>query len=233
MSIAIITACWRRPQVFELFLRQCRQLQPAPVAIVCAGSPGDQCEELARSYGIRYAQVPNDLPTKWNHAVGMAAAVEEATHFLFMGSDDLMDQRMWTYYHQYTGAHLSLSDLCFMDLATQRVAYWPGYVGRRQGEPIGAAKLVRRDVLQAMQWQPFTPGRPNALDYDMHQRVLQAGFTVDVVPMHTTQGLCIDIKDRSSLTPWATILRQPGVVLLNPKWLQRRYPQLHTLITSS
>jgi hypothetical protein len=231
MSIAIITACWRRPAVFRMFLHQCRALQPQPVAIVCAGSPGDQCAALAQEYGITYQSVPNEMGPKWNHAVAMASGLEQATHFLFMGSDDIMDQRMWEYYQAYTGAHLGLLDLCFADLLTKRVAYWPGYVGRRAGEPIGAAKLVRADVLDALGWEPFPPNRPNALDGDMHARVLQAGFTVDTVRMSDTGGLCMDIKDRHSLTPWATILQQPGVVLQNPRWLQRRFPSIHNLIT--
>jgi hypothetical protein len=232
MSIAIITACWKRPETFNAFLLHTLSLNPAPVAIVCAGSPGDECEDIARGHGIRYEQVPNEMGLKWNHVVGMASKVK-ATHYLFMGSDDMMDQPMWEYYQSYQGQHLSLRDLFFYDGPTQSLVYWPGYIGRRAGEPIGAAKLVRRDVLAALHWKPFDP-RPerwNALDYDMHMAIRALGVKVKVVRMSDTGGVCLDVKDAGSCTPWDKILIQPGIKIMNRRWLERRSPQLHEALS--
>jgi hypothetical protein len=154
-KVAIITACWKRPEVFRLFCQWVAQLKPRP-QVVCAGSPRDGCEAIAREHGLTYEQVPNEMARKWNHAVGMAQQTD-ATHFLFMGADDFMDQAMWDYYQRFEGEHLGLLDLLFYDRPSGRAAYWPGYSNRRTGEPIGACKLVRRDVLEKLHWAPFDP----------------------------------------------------------------------------
>lgn len=223
MSIAVITACWKRPALFDAFVRHTLTLKPTE--LFCAGSPEDQCSKVAESHGIVYEKVPNVLSDKWNHAVQMARN-STATHFLLMGSDDFMDRKMWAYYEAYSGPHLSLRDLYFMGALSKRVFYWPGYVGKRAGEPIGAAKLVRRDVMEKLDWTPFLPARPKALDYDMHQAMQRIGVGVDVVTMEQTGGICIDVKGDGSMTTMATIQRQPGTTMVPSNWLQNNCPEL-------
>jgi hypothetical protein len=232
MSIAIITACWKRPETFRAFLLHSMQLEPAPVAILCAGSPDDECADIAAEFGIHYQQVPNVMSHKWNHAVGMASGTK-ATHYLFMGSDDFMDHRMWDYYQRYTGDHLGLKDLYFYNEPTKATAYWPGYLTKRRGEPIGAAKLVRREVLEALGWAPFStdPARWNSLDRDMHQAVINLGVKQDVVTMRDTGGICLDVKGTGGLTTWQTIIRQPGVKVHGPHWLRDKCPQLNEALS--
>lgn len=207
--IVVITACWKRPEVFRVFLQNMAALKPAPV-VVCAGSPGDGCEQLAREFGVVYEQVPNQLATKWNHAIAMGLQVP-AAYYLLMGADDLMDQRCWNYYQRYRGQHLALLDYYFFNPAAKQTLHWPGYTTvLRKGEPIGAAKLLRADVLRMIH-PPFDVRRPMALDFDMHRRVRSLAVRVDVVPMKETGGISLDVKTAHNLTPWSTIKAQPGM----------------------
>lgn len=222
--IAIITACWKRPEVFRLFCQWVAQLKPRP-EVVCAGSPRDGCEAIAREHGLIYEQVPNEMARKWNHAVGMAQGIN-ASHFLLMGADDFMDQRMWDYYQRFEGEHLGLLDLLFYDRPSARAAYWPGYSNRRTGEPIGACKLVRHDVLEKLNWAPFDPRRPGSDEYAMHHAMLKMGIPLTTVRMEQTGGLAFDVKDSGSLTAWRTVLRQPGVKVVPEISMEAQSPEL-------
>lgn len=225
MSICIISACWQRPRVTASFLRHHKGLDPAPVGIIMAGSPGDGHEGVDFT-GVHYFQVPNVMGAKWNAAVQAAKAVD-ADHYLFMGSDDFMDQAMWSHYNTYTGQHLALLDLFFHDGLTDQTIYWPGYVGPRRKEPIGAAKLVRRDVLDVIDWRPFRERRNAALDYDMHRNIRSIGAVVDVVPMSATGGICVDLKGPDNATSWRTITMQPRVRMMPEGWMRDTHPALH------
>lgn len=225
MSICIISACWQRPEVTAAFIRHHQSLTPAPAGIIMAGSPADG-HQMVDFAGVNYFRVPNVLAAKWNAAV-LAAREVDADHYLFMGSDDFMDQAMWTHYSAFMGHHLSLLDLYFHHAASDATLYWPGYVGPRRGEPIGAAKLVRRDVLDLIDWQPFTERRNAALDYDMHRKIRGAGATIDVVRMEATGGICVDLKGSISATPWKVITRQPKVEMMPDGWMRREHTALH------
>ena len=227
MSIAVITASWKRPQVFAAFLAHTSTLT---TDIYCAGSTADECKDIAKTHRIAYERVLNILSDKWNHAVQMAKQ-STATHFLFMGSDDFMDANMFGYYDRYQGQHLALRDLYFMDTNNRQLAYWPGYRGRREGEPIGAAKLVRRDIMEALNWRPFLEGRNNALDFDMNAAITALGVKIDTVPMSDTGGICVDVKSSDSITTMRTILRQPGVQPLPAGYLAKHHKDLDKAMT--
>lgn len=227
--IAVITACWQRPDVFELFLRNMAALDPAPV-VLCAGSPGDRCEKLARRFNVLYRSVPNRMGPKWNYAASMAR-LHPAQYYLFMGSDDLMDQRCWDYYQRYDGQHLALLDYYFYNLPTHELAYWPGYRGPRAGEPIGAGKLVRADVLADVNYRPFQEHRPNALDHDMHHTLTRRGWDVDVVPMKATGGISLDLKGPGNATRWETITGIPYVRMEKAGALKKLSPFLWKLVS--
>ena len=224
-EVVIITACWQRPAVFRFFCQWYTQLQPRPV-IVCAGSPGDCCEEIASEFGVVYEQVENVMGPKWNHACQMASKVR-ARYYLFMGSDDVMDRGMWSFYQEFNGQHLGLLDLFFYERASRSMAYWPGYKdARRKGEPIGACKLVSREVMDALQWAPFPDDRPNALDFDMHNRILALGVQPTVLPMGQAGGIAVDVKDAGSLTAFGRIMAQSGVRYVKAPNMERQSPEL-------
>lgn len=228
MSIAIVTASWKRPDMLDRFLTHCTAL--GPVAIVCAGSPDDECAEVAAKHRVTYEQVPNVMNEKWNHAAAMALKTD-ATHFLFLGSDDFMSHTMWVYYSDYEGDQLSLRDLCFHNTRTRGLAYWPGYRGKRKDEPIGAAKLLSRRLLELLMPYPFgKERRPRGLDRQLYLNVTAHGVTIDIVNMSDTGGICVDAKGPDSMTKWTTILAMPGTHLMPAGWLKRNFPELHRIL---
>lgn len=194
-KITICTAVWKRPEVFKTFLESWLALDPVP-AIVVVGSLEDECEQIALDYGCGYYRMPNKpVGRKWN------LAHQEALHgdyFLTTASDDVMDQNMWTYYNNFEGERLCLSDLYFYDTVSKKAIYWKGYQDRtRIGHPIGAHQLHRRDVMEKMNWKPFIDTSMGN-EADTHKKCQALGIKTTCVKMHETGGIGIDIKSKDS-----------------------------------
>lgn len=197
-KITICTAVWKRPEVFEIFLNSWLALDPVP-SIFVMGSLEDECAELANQYGCYYMRVSNEkVGYKWNLAHIAAANFQQVNYFLTTASDDVMDQNMWTYYNNFEGERLCLSDLYFYDTVSKKAIYWRGYQNKqRLGHPIGAHQIHRRDVLEKMNWKPFND---NAMgnEADTHTKCIALGIQTTCVKMHETGGIGIDIKSKDS-----------------------------------
>ncbi len=203
-KICIITGAWKRHKVLAAALGN--WLSHHAVEVVVAYSPGDpQVERTLRTYGVRTVKVANRLGEKFNAATRAARQVQ-ADYYLHMGSDDLVDDALWAHYANYQGTHMGLLDWYFHYLPTGATRYWPGYTGAREGEPIGAGKLVRRDVMEAIGWQPFDAKRPNALDYDQHHKLTTVAGPADLFRLRDLDAVGVDLKDDQNLTSWPRIL---------------------------
>ena len=224
MSICIVSACWKRPEVTRAFIRHHMSLTPAPAGIIMAGSPGDGHEGVDFT-GVNYFHTPNVLGAKWNAAIRAAREVE-ATHYIYMGSDDFLDQAMWDYFQRYTGHYIGLLDLYFHDAATERTLYWPGYVGPRRLEPIGCGKVISREAMERIGWEPFGDARNRTVDYDQHHKLLRSGVTCDRVRMRSTGGICVDLKTGINMNSMGVIARQPRVMWMPMGWMRRKHAAL-------
>lgn len=224
MSVAILTASWKRPDVFRLFLAHVTKHVPAS-DVYCAGSHDDLCDGIAKEFGIAYERVPNEMGAKWNHAATMSK-YSTATHRLFLGSDDFLDARLWAFAHAYDGQHFGLRDCLIHQMETGRTLHWRGYIGPRAGEPVGAGKIIGAEVLDALGWEPFQAGRTHTLDHDMHRKMAAQGFTIDVRPMREV-GLLVDVKTANNLTSWHRLRSDRPSRALPPNWLRETSPALY------
>jgi len=223
MSVAVVTAAWKRPEVFRAFLRHVTRIIP-PSEVFCAGSPDDGCDTIANKFGIVYERVPNEMGAKWNHAT-MMSRDSEATHRLFLGSDDFMDDRLWSFADQYTAEHFGLRDCLIYHKETGRAVHWRGYIGKREGEPVGAGKIIAASVLDRLHWQPFVAGRTRTLDNDMQRKMIELGVTVEVRPMREV-GLLVDVKTGDNLTSWNRLRSDRPSKTIPPGWWEANAPDL-------
>lgn len=224
MSVAVVTASWKRPEVFRRFLAHVTKHVP-PSQVYCAGSPDDLCDGIAKEFGIVYDRVPNEMGSKWNHAVRMSGD-SEASHRLFLGSDDFLYDRLWSFAQAYHGDHFGLRDCLIHQMETRRTLHWRGYIGSRAGEPVGAGKIISTEVLDALGWEPFSAGRSRSLDLDMHRKMGVLGVQVDVQPMRSV-GLLVDVKTGDSLTSWHRLRSDRPSRALPPNWLRETSPALY------
>lgn len=202
--IAVITGCWRRAEVVEACVRSWQAL--GAVEVVAAYTPGDaKAKAVLDACGARTVEAPNRLAIKFNAAT-LAAKEVYVDYFLHMGSDDLVCSKLWAAYQTYTGKHMALTDWYFHNLPTNETRYWPGYAGPRAGEPIGAGKLIRRDVMERIKWKPFTDSRDGALDFDQHHKLVAADAPPDCFRLKDLDAVGVDLKGPDNATPWKRIL---------------------------
>jgi len=194
--ITVVTAAWFRPKRFEIFLKNYTNLIPKP-QIVVAGSPEDpETERLARAYGCHFISSPNQpLGSKWNDAVEFACKLP-SDYILIEGSDDYMDQKMWSYMNAFTGDYLGLRDFYLYDSQRRQYIRWKGYKdGRRLNEPLGSGKLIKVKFLEKCNFRPHEENRQRGLDFKVHENVMSAGATLTLVNQSETGGINIGIKD--------------------------------------
>ena len=91
MKICIITAVWKRPEVFKIFAESIKLLK-GDIVVCVVGSEGDKSRKMVESYGFQYTEAPNKpLWVKWNQAAILASQTD-ADYYLLMGSDDIINQ---------------------------------------------------------------------------------------------------------------------------------------------
>ena len=198
-KIIISTLVWKRPEIFEIWAENVSNLKPKPEVLI-AGSEGDQCAEICRRYGFHYVQAPNKLlGRKANASVELGRNLEW-DYMMLTGSDDILDQKMWDYYQNFQGEVLGLSDYYFLNLPDMRMIYWKGYDLRRKGEPIGACKLLRRDVIEKLDFKPFSDTSIHPDEHETQVRLEKIGVETKTVKVGETGGMSIDLKTEANIS---------------------------------
>lgn len=226
-KVTISTLCWKRPDVFEMFCRNITSLNPRP-QIVVAGSEGDQCEAIAKKYGCIYFQTQNKLLGKKANESVKKALETDCDYIMLTGSDDLISQSQWEYYCKYKGEYLGLLDYYFFNIPDGRMIYWAGYKFKpRIGEPIGAGKLIKKDVAQLMEGLLFSEKSLQPDEHDTHKKAIEMGVKMDLVTCKETKGIGIDIKGEGSITRFALWNNAQYII---PSNTLEQYPELESLI---
>lgn len=195
VRIALITACWRRSALTELFWEWTQHLRhwwrKHDVAAFASVSEASHAA-LARQFGAEVAWANNEpLGGKWNVA---CQAARGADAVLVMPSDDFFDEivarallsRTWL------DGLVGLKDLYFLHARTGDLMFYPG---RSKLWPVMPARLIGANVLEGWGWKLWPDERRQGLDGDipecqMHLLSLQDG------------GCLVDIKTDESMTPW-------------------------------
>lgn len=226
--ITVVSCCYKRPEVFEIWLKCWLMLDPVP-QIVVAGSPDDQCEDIALRYGIHYTKVKNQpVGNKWNAAHQLAREVAPNDYYLTTGSDDVMCQNMWDYYSAFKGDRLTLEDLYFIDLPTRKAIHWKGYTdNHRLGWPIGAHQLTSHEVMSRIDFLPFNP-KSMAHEHDTLKKMRSIGVDEGTIPMWMTGGIGIDLKSKGSFSKFR---QWNNSFFVNTKDLHTLAPELIDTIT--
>ena len=226
-KITFSSLCWKRPDTFELWCKNLTSLVPRPT-IVVAGSPQDQCKEIAERYGVIYEQTQNKvLGAKANHSVRMAKETE-CTHVILTGSDDLMSQKQYEFYLNFKGECLGLLDYYFLQIEDGRMIHWKGYAaGKRIGEPIGGAKMLSREVMDKLDWMPFSETSRHPDEHETQMKLNKLGIVVKTVTNEHTGGIGIDIKNSENITRF-TLWNNSKYVMA--KTVLENEPELYQLI---
>ena len=199
--IGIISALWRRPALTEIFLIQLRRLSnlyniPSVVAI----SEGD-CRVLCDKWGVSsYVVVDNEpLGNKFNAAMERMGEGYNPDYVMVLGSDNFINDAYIQHLQHICNISrwdlISSTDLYFMSLDYERIKF--GQLGYYNfGKRVGPGRCYSREVLEKVNWRPWTNAKETGLDRnsyfytkDASPEMLERAYSIK-----DSGGFIIDIK---------------------------------------
>jgi len=211
MKIVIVTAVWKRPNVFALFAKGVHHLQAHAaksgyqVKVAISGSEGRTSEKMVKSQGFNYVERPNQpLARKMNAALKEARKMDP-DYVLLVGSDTVIHPSLFDVYDEYIQQGIDLIaalDWYFYDLRTLRCSYWGGYIDSRAGHPCGCGRVVSRELLDKWDWKIWEDRHSFGLDNSMQLLINKGNFTYATFKMKERQAFGIEIKSEVNMTPF-------------------------------
>jgi hypothetical protein len=172
-----------RHPLLRLTVDRIKRQAGCEVHVVCVGGE-DDCEYCRDALGVEAHHHDNyPLGAKWQFAFAMCRQYQPDA-VLFLGSSDwVCDDWCRTMYAdiQATGCGMiGKRSIDFLDVGRDgliRGLRWNGYhLGSgREDEPIGAGRLLSRQLLDAIDWQAFDRNIDFGLDYSMLVHSMRRG----------------------------------------------------------
>lgn len=122
---------------------------------------------------------------------------------IMMGSDDYLDQAAYDLIVEKLVDHdyISFRDIIFESGGHEYL--WKGYAkgNPRHGEPAGAGKVIRRDLLNRIEWNVWSDYNIGRTDYVAHRMLITECTSSYTISCATDNVRLVDVKDRHSTTP--------------------------------
>ena len=144
---------------------------------------------------------PNTISGKAQASLELCKQVDHDAVML-MGCDDYIDKKALLLVKELLKDHdyIGFLDIYFRDGG--EYLYWPGYTsGNRIGEPAGAGKTVRKDLLERMDYKVFKDTGNGNTDLDSHKALIEYAKTPIMISCKAEGVMLVDIKDGESTTP--------------------------------
>lgn len=165
--------------------------------VICAGSePEDRqiCEKTGAIW-IQHRNQP--LGAKWN------AAFKEAKKYnpdacLFVGSSDWLSDNWLPVMIPYLSNYdlIGVPGCHFLHLCDEPLlCHWKGYTNGRDGESIGIGRLLSRQLLERIHYEPFKPELNNSLDSSMQQTCSRHAARIHLVDSHKIKAVSISTNE--------------------------------------
>lgn len=234
MKFAIISAVWKRPDVFPLFAKGLHNLIdsfPQHQFKVCiAGSEGETSRDMVTKEGFDYIEHPNQpLGQKFNAALQLAKDFDPDFVFL-TGSDDLISPRTFQIYLDIIGkyrriASIGTKDFYFYHLPTGKASYWGGYINHRKGNTCGAGTMLSREFVELWNWKIWKDDLERGLDGSVHKKLKMTFLRKIYFSLKKHGVVSVDLKNNDSLTRfklWPNTQFIPSKIITDEfKYLQR------------
>ncbi len=228
-SITILTCVWQRPELTDFVLGYYQSMKDQvagylDLSLVAVGSEGDTSRMLCEAHGWTYVEHPNQpLGSKWN--AGLPAVRDmDSDAVLIVGSDDLLDARafeLYVYCLNQGARFVGLLDMFFYDHAENKLFHWPGFVGPRNGEPIGLGRLIHREYLEWAQWKLWDDSLTQKLDRSAFETLAprltdpNAGGRHKLVRSRETGIAPVDIKTATNMWTFGQVAGTAKVEFLD------------------
>lgn len=177
------------------------------VEVVVAGSEGDASRELVESYeNFHYLETPN-VPIGRKANLRFAACRERDPDYVILcGSDDIVSPATFERYRALAAEGLdevTIQDIYYLNAHTGELAYSPGYVDHRKGEPIAPWRMLSRRLCDALEWRGWAEDERFFLDGHIYRRLRAIEHVERRLHLEREGLFVLDIKSQTNMTPWA------------------------------
>jgi len=160
MRIGILTAVWRRHELFYIFAKHLHSIQKpfkSHTFINLAVVSEDLNQSLLCDCNFKtLRQRNNPVSEKFN--AGMQEMREHNPDYvMILGSDDLISKKALSCLISKMKKDIDLigiSDCFFYDVKLQSLHYYPGYSNHRRGEAMGGGRCLSKRLLKELNWRP-------------------------------------------------------------------------------
>lgn len=228
MKTVIVSAIWKRPEIFKLFAKGVHELKKQyDIECVVAGSEGNTSRELVQCEGFRYVEAPNDpLAKKHNMAVREARRMRP-DYLLMMGSDDIVTPEAFEVYLEAAKKKIDfigVTDFYFWDYQSKKASYWGGYIDQRKGHTAGAGRMISASLMGKWGWQPFENKHSKILDDSIQQKLKNTRHKAHTFSLKANGVVAVDIKSDVNMTPFEL---WPNTEYIDSKILTDKIPCLN------
>ena len=191
MKLAVLTACYKRYNIFKLFLQHI----PKDITLICVGDEDENMTAFTESKvkGGYLIHENKPVSNKWNAGLEFAKS-HEFDYLIITGSDDFFSPDLWEWYKSLDVHYAGLLDFYFMDSLTGKVKYNDGFSFNRKGEPHGAGRALHRSVLDAVGWKLWKDGRNEGLDASMTDTLKGIAMDFQFIKVQSKGFVAVDVK---------------------------------------
>jgi hypothetical protein len=209
MKIAVITAVWKRPEIFEIFAQHIHHLQEtfkseANIICIVAGSEGETSEKMVTAHGFNYIEIANDPLSEKHNSTLIRAKQLKVDYVLCLGSDDIIGDGLFRIYLDEINKKTDvvvLGDFYFYDYDSESAAYWGGYIDGRKGLPAGAGALLSARFLDIWHWRIWVLADKDYLDSSLFPKIATAAVKKRFLSLKANNVFAVDIKSSTNMTP--------------------------------
>jgi hypothetical protein len=216
MRIGLLTCMWKRHELFRIYKRGIERLRKIhPIEVVIVGSEGWQSEKLCD--GFFYVEHPNSpLGAKSNAGMKFMELLSP-DYVIGMGSDDFMSDSLFRFILNRCDEgydQIGFSDIWFYDKLNNVLGYWKGYTNYREGEPVGAGRVLSSRLLNLLAWQPRDEVE-RSLDYTITKKLENIEHKKYICSLKENNLFLVDVKTETNLCLYnPEILREDDINLL-------------------
>lgn len=209
--VVIASTLWGRPALTRATLSQWGRLAWAVLhrgyeVVLALGVSTPDDRAIARQY-TELVDIGSNAPLsrKWDRTIALARNAQPDA-LMIMGSDDWISPDAFCALAEagLRSGYSGTTRLYIHDLPSCKTVLLDGYTGSRAVEPIGAGRVLRRDVLDALSWSLW-PGHhvDRCLDAFAHKRVLGHDMTRRMrLSCAVAPEPILDVKSTTQLTPF-------------------------------
>jgi hypothetical protein len=217
--VAVVTPVWGRHVLYALWKFHMRQhvvqarragIDLRVISVVTDPQGTSYPPQKKQWEHFQVEECANDpLGAKFNH--GFKAAKQlEADYVTVIGPDEFFRPVLWWLVAKAAHAGtpcFGFRDAFLWDLVRDKGCYWPGYVGRRHGETIGAARFTHRSILDLAEWAPYDGAISRVLDYSFTLTMARLGVKAKAF-LGGDELMLTSAKDATAKTPMSAFVGQ-------------------------